>query len=290
MRKFLIVIISVVGAMMHGHASLPFASDADCDSISQILVQLRDIAAGNNLDSPALRLPLAAKSLEGAREDTKVATDSSYAACIDLHNMTPIGFVAMSMAIAKDTDPRLPKSADAFKFNEDFQNFYLRKGIDNGFPSIIWHASDWISDNLYRGNIGEVTQNIKSARSKTKSLDYLTRHRDEFAPLRNDSIYEIVRMHEMGFRNHLIPMLPKSAGSQEDVISQLRNGDILLLIDNEDGRDLYTIGILNESSDGFHLIHMSPENSLVIEEKQPLGKYLKSVIKKFSGLRVLRMN
>lgn len=163
-----------------------------------------------------------------------------------------------------------------------------RRGKEDGFASRMLYGADWALDNKARNIVKELTEDYSDS-FKTKSLDWVTRHKDEYAALQDSENYEAQRMVEMGFRTHKIPHLRREAFDHKDIASDLRDGDIVMLLTPEQTTDTFEIGILRKRDDGFHLIHASEAEGRVVEEKEPIGKYIKRNAKKIYGSRWFRL-
>lgn len=261
---------------------LPVHCDADIEKINSILLQLggTDKALGD-------KLVMAAKALEGAGKDDYYSKDSVASLRIYVDSVSPLMFVNNVVALAKTSE--VPGLTDAATFYKEFENISTRRGENKGFPSIMYHSSDWIGDNIARGNITELTENYSGMIARTKSLDEMTRKRKDYAALADSATFETVRMIEMGFRTHRIPTLKKEIIKKKELLADLRNGDILILVPNGDGIDYYDIGFIEIEDDGPHLIHLSPSSKTVVTEKETLPRYFDLMTKYFQGFRLLRL-
>lgn len=246
------------------------------------VAQINDIIATiSRFSNRGERVAAAAELLVGKSSDDTLATDSLYSLSIDVDTFTPISFVNTALALA---DASGQNGGAEIAFFNALQKYSCRMGVDDGFPSLFYHTSDWLGDNIYRGNLTELTDK-GDARSTTASLDYLSVHPDEFAPLKNPDVYDKVRMTEMGFRSHRIPYLPKQAAGDD---SLFKSGDIVILVNLKNRSDYYTVGIIKVEDDGPHLIHLDPKSGKVVKQPDPLKRYFNSVAKYFSGFRLAR--
>lgn len=231
------------------------------------------------------RVAEVAEMFIGRGADADYKTDSLAGLRLNVDTFTPMSFVNTALAIASASTTRMPSEAVV---EQKLQDYSCRRGENIGFASLMWHSSDWVLDNIYRDNLKELTESYAGARSKIKSLDYMSRHRDEFKALANEETFDKVKMLEWGFRNHRLPMLPKSAIGKKEVAQDMRDGDILILIANNDGEDIYQIGVVKNDEDGAHLIHFDPAKGMVVKEPEPMKRYFNLVSKYFSGFRWLR--
>lgn len=227
-----------------------------------------------------------ADALKGHGADTYYKKDSVASLRLNVETFTPITFIntvgALGYASVGTTEPSWRE------FAKELTELSCRRAENMGFSSLMWHASDWVGDNHYRGKIKELTENYSGIVEKTKSLDYLTRHRSEYAVLKDSATYEKVRMTEMGFRTHRVPTLKKETIKKKEVIEDLKDGDVIILNPQEDGIDIRVIGIVVRREDGPHLIYFSEEEGKVAETKDPLPSWMKLKTKYFNGYRILR--
>lgn len=227
-----------------------------------------------------------ANALKGRSADSYYNKDSVASLRLNVETFTPITFIntvgALGYASVGSTEPGWRE------FAKELTELSCRRGEDMGFSSLMWHASDWVGDNHYRGKITELTESYSGVVEKTKSLDYLTRHRKEYAVLSDSATYEKVRMTEMGFRTHRVPTLKKETIQKKEVAGDLKDGDVIILNPQEDGIDIRVIGIVIRREDGPHLIYFSEEDGKVAETKEPLPRWMKLKTKYFNGYRILR--
>lgn len=70
--------------------------------------------------------------------------------------------------------------------------------------SRLHYASDWVVDNVHRGNLKDVTPQIAETSYQVKTLDFMTAHRDKYPALKDDKTYEKMTDVERGYRSHQI--------------------------------------------------------------------------------------
>lgn len=232
------------------------------------------------------RVATAAELLTDRPADSAFSQDSTYSLMVNVDSFTPLSFVNTTLAMASASEYR---GGGWRAFAEQLKNFSCRKGEDDGFASLFFHTSDWLGDNIYRGNLTEIT-GTKDARSMTASLDYLTVNRDKFAALKDENQYDRVRMAEMGFRSHKIPFLPKQAAGEKWLTEMLRDGDIIIMVSDKGRSDYFEIGIVKMEDDGAHLIHFDHKKGKVVKEADNLKRYFNLNSKYFNGFRIVRKN
>lgn len=290
MSKLMKTFLPAVAALI---ASAPFTPDAMAIDIlnpavhcsedtAKITSAIKDIAAAENAPG---RYDAAIRIFEGCAEDRTFETDTLWRLRINAETFTPLSFINTVKALV--TAAGTP-DADWRDFAAEYEKVACRKGEDEGFPSVMWHAADWISDNIYRGNLKEMTENYSGGIFKTRSLDHLSRNRDKFAPLSNDEIFGKVEMTEMGFKVHRIPYLKRQYISRNDVDSDLKTGDIIIMLSNDDSKDIYRIGYVVERDGKKYLAGIDPHSNRVVIDSEPLERIFKTEAKHFFGFRMLR--
>lgn len=279
---FLISILMACRAFALDPRNPLMAEPQDTVRVQQIIDRLA--ASGQPLGE---RVAMAALEFDGTPEGDYYTTDSVAALRIDTGSMTPLMLVNNAVALAKAS---LASGRPGWRdFVAELQSVACRRGEDLGFPSIMYHTSDWIGDNVFRGNLRELTENFSGVVARTKSLDEMTRYRSRFAALADSAAFETVRMTEMGYRSHRVPALKRETIGKKEVEQSLRDGDILILVPNRDGIDFYDIGVVVMRADGPHLVHLSPFTRRVEEESDVLSRYFKFAAKHFQGYRIVRI-
>ena len=285
MKNYIFAIIFILiggGNGLYGMAQdLPFHCEKDSAEVRSIIETL---SAEPNLKFNQ-KIAKAARLLVDKPVDDGLYTDSLYSLSINVDSFTPMSFVNSCLALAKASET---PGAAWRTYSEQLRNYACRKGESDGFPSLFYHTSDWIGDNIYRGNFTEMTDRVDGTRDKTWSLDYLSVNREQIPVLSNPDTYDRVKMTEMGFRTHKIPYLPKQAISSKEVTDELREGDILVLISDKERSDFFTFGIVAIDTDGAHLIHLDSKEGKIVSESLPMKKYFNLMTKYFSGFRWIR--
>lgn len=289
MRAAKMAVIFLVGSASaviptegYGAETIRMAGEQDTIKVREILTELRSQEG----EDVGMRIARAAEALEGKGKDKDIYNDSTASLTLNMNGFTAMSFVNNALALGKVS---MSPTGGWRSFGTELTNLACRQGNDKGFPSIMWHVSDWAGDNIYRGNLKELTENYDGARSMTISLDYLTTHRDDFAALKNKDNYENVRMWEMGFRSHKIPYLPRQAMGNKEVEEDMRNGDVIALVSDKNGTDRYCIGIVIMRADGPHLIYFDEQKGKVVEEAEPMKRYLNRIAKYIKGFRWFRV-
>ena len=286
MKKYLILACMIFGCCL-GRAFDLHNPNMHCGEDTVIINALFEELKSRDDLSKGDKIAFVAARCIDAPADDYFMTDSVGSLRINAHSFTPLWLVNFAVAMANAAET--PGPTDWRTYAREMEKIACRRGEDKGFPSIMFHSSDWIGDNSSRGLVMEITENYPGTEQRTKSLDELSRNRAKYAPLANEETYEAVRMTEMGFRSHRVPSLRRDAAKRKDVAADLQNGDIVIFVSNGEGTDFYDMGIIEKEGEGkFRFIHVSPTAKKVIREADDLPRYATFATKNFKGLRFVR--
>lgn len=282
--KNILTHLSIVALIIIGSADVMAGPRIHCSEdtvkVSQILARLQSV-------EPKLgqRIVAAAEELIGIPWAAPSDNDSIGTMVINLHGFDRIGFVNTALALAKASLHHVPVER---QYELAYENYSRRKGEDDGFASQLFYGADWIVDNIYRGNVKEMTEYVGGGGFKAKTLDYMTRHQDEFPAMKNPAVRDKISMIEMGYRSHRIPHLKKQSIGSKEIKELLQDGDIIILLSNEIDYDIYDIGFVKMKEGEPYLIHISHENGKVVENPYPLSRLFKLESQHLYGYRWLR--
>lgn len=258
-----------------------FQSAADTIKVNEIIRELAEPGA----KAQGKVLPVAEK-LIGTPYGETTQNDSVGTVCVNLSEVDDIDFLNTVVAMAKTLTSPNPRWRE---YAAQLQNVSRRRGEDKGFISKMIYGGDWVVDNVYRGNIQDLTEYGDNPNFKTKSLEYVTRNRDRYKALADSATYEDMRMVEMGFRTHKIPHMKKEWASDKNLTEDMHDGDIIMFLTNEPDKDVYLIGVVKKEADGPHLIYPSAVEGKVIEDENVLSRHIKKETKRIYGWRWLRL-
>lgn len=282
MPRHLLFIIAVIFLAfftnISGLAEVRYNNSADALEIMKIVMNIQD-------DNFGQRIVKAAKALSGIPKGNAADNDSVGTIVVRLDSLNQREFIYMTLALAKTAQLASPSLRD---FEKNLENISRRKGIDEGFSSQFLYGSDWIVDNVYRGNLKEMTEYLEGGSHKTKTLDYVSRHPEQFPAMADSATAEKVRIVELGYRSHRIPHLKKQSINNKAVKELLKDGDIIILSPMDTDFDIYDIGFVSIEKGEPYLIHISREKNEVMEDPYPLPRLFKIEGQFFYGYRWLR--
>ncbi len=220
--------------------------------------------------------PYVAHTLEG---DTEMLT-------INIDELDCTTFVETLYALTRTTLNGRYSWRDYAHHLEDLR---YRRGQMGDYSTRLHYISDWIIDNSNRGNLIDVTSDIKCVRYKIKTINYMSSHRDSYPSLANDTIYEKIKNFEIGYRNHRFPYVKKESLNSKDVKAVVRRGDFVGLVTRIDGLDISHLGIVELDAEGnLVLLDASSRGKKVMLEPVDLKKQL-STSSKTEGVRFFRL-
>lgn len=272
-----LVILSLLPLMGFGEVRYHCAADS-----LRVMEVIEKAAEGKDYGE---KIVAAAKALQGVPRGKAADNDTVGTIVIRLDSLNQREFIYMALAAAKTAELTVPSLRE---FEKNLENISRRKGVDEGFPSQFFYGSDWIVDNVYRGNLKEMTEYLEGGSSRTKTLDYVSRHPDEFPALKNPDTLDKVKVVEFGYRSHRIPHLKKQSIGNKIIKELLQNGDIIILNPPETDFDIYDIGIVSMEKGEPYLIHISRDTNDVRLDPNPLTRLFKIEGQFFYGYRWLR--
>lgn len=282
-----IFILALTPLCVKGYDSVEFHCDQDTTLINTLLSseELRDL-------TPASRVAFFAKKLVGSPSSLReeVFEADTLAFTVNAHTFTPLSFISTCIALAQAYET---SSAPNWRdFADKFENIMFKKGEASDFVSRFLYPSDWIADNIFRGNVSDATMNLDglSYKRKEKSIDYISHHRDSFKALADAKNYDRLKMLEMGFRNHQIPYIPNGDLQNANRFKpQAKDGDIFFFLTPDFNLDSREMGILTRDGDRLLIIQLSPSKEAVTLEELPFENYVKRNVKRIQGARIIRI-
>lgn len=173
-------------------------------------------------------------------------------------------------------------------FLYNLQRLRYRGGEVNGYASRLHYISDWVIDNIHRGNFKEVTANFPAVAYQVRTIDFMSANRSKYPALADDGEYERIRSVEIGYRNHRFPYIKTSDLAKKTTMAALRSGDIVALVTKMKNLDVTHMGIIIKQEGVPYLLHASSSNGKVELTSVPLADFMKknpSLI----GIRVFRL-
>lgn len=201
MKKIFAAITLLLAVAFTAAAALPQEirwgnEERDIAKLDSVVASLRSSADAdpNILTEKAARAfiatPYVAGTLEGASEALTINTGA----------LDCTTFVELTAALAQTVREGGTSWHDVAAKLRDMR---YRNGRIDGYASRLHYVSEWISDNVYRNQIREVTEEIPGSRRQAQSLNFMTRHRDKYPALADSATYARMRAVESGLRGSI---------------------------------------------------------------------------------------
>lgn len=259
-----------------------FHCDRDTIEIADMLARLAPMA-----DRPINEIAVAAASLlEGRPYVGHTLEGDVEQMVINVDQLDCVTFVENCFAMARTVSEGRRSWRE---FARNIESLRYRKGVQGTYDTRLHYTTDWINDNVYRGNIIDVTPTLAGARSMTKTLDFMTRNRQLYPALKDDSVYNRCRDIEAGLRSMLIPYVTRESSNQKNVICDLRDGDMISFLSPKSNLDSSHVALLRIIDGKPYMMHASMKAGKVVFENEPLWNYFKYSKRDAPGFRVLRL-
>lgn len=282
-----ILLICLTCNSARAYDNVSFHCESDTTDINSLLraPELKDMDSNS-------RVAFFAKKLVGAPSAlrSEILDADTLEFTMNIHSFTPLSLISSCIALAKAYEAST--SPNWRDFADKYEEIMFKGGHATDFVSRFLYPSDWIADNIFRGNVTDPTLYFEGFeyRKKEKSIDYISSHLESFKAFANQKNYDRLKMLEMGFRNHQIPFI--SNGNLTNPARyklQAKEGDIVFLLTPDYNLDSREMGILTWDGDNLMLIQMSPSKENVTLEELPFENYIKRNIKRIQGARIIRI-
>lgn len=254
-----------------------------CENDSQKITAILETLSSD--DPIGKRVGDAALALVGIPAAESADNDTLGTIIVRIDSLSRREFINMAMALAIASRKNNPSMRD---FEKALQDVSRKKGEDQGFPSQFFYASDWIVDNVYRGTVKEMTEYLEGGNYKTKTLDYVSHHKELFPALKDSVNLDKIKNIEMGLRSHRIPHLKKQTVNNKNAKDMMEDGDIIIMLPPENDYDIYDMGFVIKKNGEPYLIHISKDSETVELDPFPLARRFKVDGQFFYGFRWLR--
>lgn len=280
-----LTVMTFISVMAYDNINFHCASDTTDINALLNAPELKDM-------EPNKRVAFFAKKLIGAPSAlrTDILDADTMMFTVNVHSFTPLSLISTCIALSQAYESS--SSPNWRDFADKYESVMFKGGHATDFVSRFLYPSDWIVDNIFRGNITDPTMHLDGieARRKEKSIDYISSHKDSFKAFANQKNYDRLKMLEMGFRNHQIPFISNGNITNPTRYKKVaQEGDIFFLLTPDFNLDFREMGILTWDGDNLMMIQMSPSKDNVTLEELTFDNYVKRNIKRIQGARIIRI-
>lgn len=167
---------------------------------------------------------------------------------------------------------------------DNIRNMRYRKGVVNGYSSRVHYTSEWLIQNHNNNIVNEYTSELGKVHPQTFS--YMTDHTGSYKQLQHNpaEAVKVRRTEKWLDKQGPYYIITQEELRKPEVISKIKDGDIITFIDTHKGLDLAHVALAYTAEDGqMHFIHASYGAKHVIIEPKTLADYARN------GIRISRL-
>lgn len=262
-----------------------FAQGADNDIVKDEQIVREYLALTDMNDSSAslmqksamllINTPYVGHTLEGNATEQLV---------VNLRELDCLTFVENCLALSRAAQVPTP---DFKEFTRQLQLIRYREGRIDGYPSRLHYTTDWITDNVAKGTVEDITSEI-GGKPLVPNVHFMSTHPDNYAALKNNpQDVSTMRMIETEINARTsYSYIPKNQIAKNQ--SLIQSGDIICFTTSLPGLDISHVAIAYRRNDGqLTFIHASTQFHKVVVQPGTLVNYCKSILSN-TGIMVLR--
>lgn len=170
------------------------------------------------------------------------------------------------------------------EFQRKLKFIRYRQGIIAGYSSRLHYFTDWLSDNGKEKIIKDISKRL-GGKPRRKKIDFMTSHRDLYAPLKNKKEFQKMLIVERNISRRAFHVIGKD--KIDAIKSKIQNGDIIAFAANQEGLDVAHTGFALWQGKHLSLLHASSKEGAVVISRKTLTAYLQSN-KNFTGIVIAR--
>ena len=188
---------------------------------------------------------------------------------VNLQGFDCVSFYENSLSLARCVKQNT-LTFEAFK--KELQHIRYRAGVINGYPSRLHYTSDYFFDNVQKGVVRDMTEELGGV-PYTKTVNFMSTHPEAYVQLKdNPRFLEVIRAQEEAINGRTNLYIPKD--SVAAVLSKIQSGDILGTTTSKDGMDVSHTGIALWQDEQVHFMHAPLAGGAVEISQGNLAEYL----------------
>ena len=179
---------------------------------------------------------------------------------LDLTRFDCMLFVEQLLALAT------AKTFDQFALHT--QHLRYRDG-EVGYCTRQHYFHNW-AEAAHSQGLLEANEVFPGQKSRILSLNFMSNHRDLYAPLQSDELFSCIRDSESRVAQQYIPV-----AMVETALPSLQSGDLFAIATSAEGLDVSHTGVVMRDGSRVDAIHAAPEKGVI--RSKSLSRYLRSV-------------
>lgn len=180
-------------------------------------------------------------------------------------------------------------------FCQNLMKIRYRDGVMTDYTSRLHYFTWWGDDNVKKGLVKEIghldPQDFPFDAVQTVHIDYMSKHPTLYKQLKNHPEFiPVIKRYEDETNGKQYAYIPKNDLQyyQSTPLGQIRDGDIVAMLTDQDGLDTRHIGIVFWKDGLMHLMHASSLYKKVVMSKETFYEY-EAKQPKHIGIRVWRL-
>jgi hypothetical protein len=157
-------------------------------------------------------------------------------------------------------------------------------GILKGYASRLHYFTDWMSDNVRKGIVKEMTM-VLGGEKYQKVINFMTTHRDKYAQLSDTTAVARVRVAETHLSGNPLHRVPTQ--NIASILDKLQNGDIIGTVTSMEGIDIAHTGMVIRNEGTSKFLHAPLSGGAVTISEKSLAEYVQGN-KSLTGIVVAR--
>jgi hypothetical protein len=221
-----------------------------------------------------LNTPYAAQTLEVNEEEDLV---------INLREMDCTTFVENCLALSRAAQYPRP---DYDYFVRQLKYIRYRGGIINGYTSRLHYTTDWITDNVSKATIEDITYALGGKRFQP-AVGFMSSHPELYPGLRENQqeLASMISIENTINQRTTYYYIPQNEIKEKQ--TRIKSGDIICFTTGLSGLDISHLGIAYWNKGQLSFIHASTKHKKVIINPESVSDYC-GMIKTNTGIIVLR--
>lgn len=170
-------------------------------------------------------------------------------------------------------------------FETALQYVRYRHGKMDGYASRLHYTSDWIFDNVQKGLIENITDELGGEKWPLH-VDFMTTHPELYSALKNPDT--LTQMHAVELAINAREHTYIQADKIDAIADKIQDGDIVFFVTTVPGLDIVHLGFAYHTNDMLTFIHASSKFGKVIINPTSIVDYC-TQMKNISGILVARI-
>ena len=212
--------------------------------------------------------------------------DSVEMLTVNLEQLDCTTFAETALALASTAMKGQTSWSD---YADNLRSLRYRNAEVDGYASRLHYIADWAIYNHRRGNMYDATTTFPRHTTMTRTIDYMSGHRDAYPSLKDSVQYARIQAIEQNYHNHKFPYIANADLDAEETVRAFHSGDVVAMVSTRNDLDVTHLGMVIKDSDGTpHLLHASYSNKKVELTSQPFADFIRAN-KYWIGVRVFRL-